>query len=171
MSAKRKSIFWGQKKCSHFFFSASTKGNLCNTHWEWNFNQNYGPSDNFQQNLLKIDWVMSKWSRDRIFFFSKSLGKKNNVLKNMGSPGKMINDTSIKETAAFIQKCTLFITNDSLLMHMAAALQIPTVAIYGPINVVCDGPYGTKHKIVSTSQWCVTVTSCWIVIFLPFKRA
>jgi heptosyltransferase-2 len=49
--------------------------------------------------------------------------------------------TSIKELCEFIGGCSLFITNDSGPMHVAAAYQVPTVAIFGP----------TKHT--ETSQW------------------
>ena len=49
--------------------------------------------------------------------------------------------TNIKELCENIGSCSLFITNDSGPMHVAAAYQIPTVAIFGP----------TKHK--ETSQW------------------
>jgi len=49
--------------------------------------------------------------------------------------------TSIKELCSNIAACSLFITNDSGPMHVAAAYQVPTVAIFGP----------TKHK--ETSQW------------------
>ena len=49
--------------------------------------------------------------------------------------------TNIQELCAKIGGCSLFITNDSGPMHIAAAYQIPTVAIFGP----------TKHE--ETSQW------------------
>jgi heptosyltransferase-2 len=49
--------------------------------------------------------------------------------------------TSIKELCEFIGGCSLFVTNDSGPMHVAAAYQVPTVAIFGP----------TKHT--ETSQW------------------
>lgn len=49
--------------------------------------------------------------------------------------------TNIKELCANIGACSLFITNDSGPMHIAAAYQVPTVAIFGP----------TKYK--ETSQW------------------
>lgn len=49
--------------------------------------------------------------------------------------------TTIQELCENIGGCSLFITNDSGPMHVAAAYQVPTVAIFGP----------TKHK--ETSQW------------------
>ncbi len=42
--------------------------------------------------------------------------------------------TTIKELCSLIGGCSLFITNDSGPMHIAAAYQIPTVAIFGPTN-------------------------------------
>lgn len=62
-----------------------------------------------------------------------SLGIKN--YKNIA--GK----TSIQELCSNIAGCELFITNDSGPMHVAAAYNVPTVAIFGP----------TKYK--ETSQW------------------
>ena len=49
--------------------------------------------------------------------------------------------TNIQELCANIAGCSLFITNDSGPMHVAAAYQVPTVAIFGP----------TRYK--ETSQW------------------
>ena len=49
--------------------------------------------------------------------------------------------TNIEELCSNIGGCSLFITNDSGPMHVAAAYQVPTVAIFGP----------TKDK--ETSQW------------------
>jgi heptosyltransferase-2 len=49
--------------------------------------------------------------------------------------------TDIEELCSNIAGCSLFITNDSGPMHVAAAYQVPTVAIFGPT------------KYIETSQW------------------
>ena len=39
---------------------------------------------------------------------------------------------SLIETAACIKQCKVFIGNDSGLMHIAAALRVPTIGLFGP---------------------------------------
>jgi heptosyltransferase-2 len=41
------------------------------------------------------------------------------------------NENDLFETAALMKKCSVVITNDSGLMHLASLLKIPTVAIFG----------------------------------------
>ena len=63
--------------------------------------------------------------------------KSSNVLNYVNIAGK----TNIEQLCSKIGGCSLFVTNDSGPMHVAAAYQVPTVSIFGP----------TKHK--ETSQW------------------
>ncbi|MFA6190717.1 MAG: lipopolysaccharide heptosyltransferase II [Sulfurimonas sp.] len=66
----------------------------------------------------------------------------NEIELNLGvSCSNLAGKTNIQELCANIGGCSLFITNDSGPMHVAAAYKVPTVAIFGP----------TKHT--ETSQW------------------
>jgi len=42
--------------------------------------------------------------------------------------------TTIKQAAALIKKCKMFITHDCGLMHVAAAIDVPVVSIFGPTD-------------------------------------
>ena len=54
--------------------------------------------------------------------------------------------TNLKEAIALISRCALFISNDSGLMHVAGALGIPTVAIFGSTNPAHDVARGGEER-------------------------
>jgi len=73
------------------------------------------------------------------------------------SPSHILNmsgKTSLRELAALISECDAFVTNDSGPMHMAAALSVPTVAIFGSTNRKTTGPFGQGHHAVSKDFPC-----------------
>jgi heptosyltransferase-2 len=55
--------------------------------------------------------------------------------------------TTIRELIALISTCTVFITNDSGPMHIAAALGVPIVAIFGSTNPITTSPMGRAEII------------------------
>ncbi|HET6488137.1 MAG TPA: lipopolysaccharide heptosyltransferase II [Syntrophales bacterium] len=62
--------------------------------------------------------------------------------------------TSLREAIALIARCDLFITNDSGLMHVAGALGVPTVAIFGSTNPATTSPMGERTVIVRRPVDC-----------------
>ncbi len=56
--------------------------------------------------------------------------------------------TSLRQMGAIMKYSRLLITNDSGPMHIAAALRVPTLAIFGPTNPKLQGPYGNISAIV-----------------------
>lgn len=62
--------------------------------------------------------------------------------------------TDLLTLAGVIKLCSLFLTNDSGPMHLAAALDVPLVAIFGSTSDIRTGPYKSGvviHKRVSCS--------------------
>jgi heptosyltransferase I len=55
---------------------------------------------------------------------------------------------------ACFSKATMLITNDSGPMHIAAAMGIPVVAMFGPTSAVRTGPYGDGHQVLTESLPC-----------------
>jgi len=54
--------------------------------------------------------------------------------------------------ATCIKRCDLFIGNDSGLMHMAAAMNIPTIGLFGPSYDNIYAPWGEKTLVIRTPQ-------------------
>jgi heptosyltransferase-2 len=69
----------------------------------------------------------------------------------LNSTGKL----SLMHTAALLQQCHLLLSNDSGLMHMAAALQVPVVAIFGPtVQEFGFYPFKASAQVVSAAIAC-----------------
>jgi heptosyltransferase I len=55
---------------------------------------------------------------------------------------------SIGELIALTRRARLLVGGDSGPLHLAAALAIPVVAIFGPTDPARNGPYGTKQLVL-----------------------
>ena len=73
-----------------------------------------------------IIFVGDKYDKGVIKEVSKNL-KKEDYIDTSGR-------TTIKQMAAIIKECDLFISHDSGPMHIAAAVQTPIIALFGPTN-------------------------------------
>ncbi|MFY9270200.1 MAG: lipopolysaccharide heptosyltransferase II [Candidatus Manganitrophaceae bacterium] len=77
------------------------------------------------------------------------------IQRNMASPAVVLaGKMSVRMMMALIARCRLFITNDSGPMHVAAALGVPLVAVFGPTNPDATGPAGKENRIVQNKVDC-----------------
>ena len=92
---------------------------------------------------------------------------KTEILQAVGSPNVLIpaGDT-IAKSAALINRCDAFVTNDSGMMHLASAMKTPTVAIIGPTNTNYIHPWHTEYEIASLFLEC---SPCFIYSPRPLK--
>jgi heptosyltransferase II len=61
----------------------------------------------------------------------------------------------MREFMAVLAECDMLICNDSGPMHIATALQVPVVAIFGPTEPAWFGPIGQNHRVVmQPGFWC-----------------
>ena len=63
-------------------------------------------------------------------------------------PVTLIPETDLKQLGAILSRLTLLVSTDSGPMHIAAALQVPCVGIFGPTHPDRQGPYGDQHVVV-----------------------
>lgn len=62
--------------------------------------------------------------------------------------------TDLVETGSHLQEMDLVISNDSGPMHMAAAIGVPTLGIFGPTDPTRTGPCGKQHRVVMADACC-----------------
>jgi heptosyltransferase-3 len=63
--------------------------------------------------------------------------------------------TSIGELAGVLKRCSLLIGIDSAPVHIAAAVGIPTVTIFGPSSPVNWAPRGKQHYVIYKDLPCI----------------
>lgn len=62
--------------------------------------------------------------------------------------------TELSELIAMIACCDLFLTNDSGPMHLAAALRVPTLAIFGSTDEIATGPMSPASLVLNKRVEC-----------------
>jgi heptosyltransferase-2 len=62
--------------------------------------------------------------------------------------------TTLREAISLIGQCHMFITNDSGLMHVAAALHIPQIAIFGSTDHTTTSPRSHHSRIIRMPVAC-----------------
>jgi len=102
------------------------------------------------------DWAAERWGATVLIIGSegeKDIGMRlETSMKH--APVNLCGMTSLGEAMALINRCHMFVTNDSGLMHIGAALNVPVVAIFGSTDPVATGPRGQRSKVVRKPMDC-----------------
>src|SRR4030095_6210796 len=109
-------------------------------------------------------WPTKVWYKEKFAELGKRLSENFKVLlfwglekekqeaewiKNeIGKNAVIIPEVNLKYTGALIQKCEVFITNDTGPMHIAWILGVNTIAIFGPTNPKFQGPLSGNSIVV-----------------------
>ncbi len=70
------------------------------------------------------------------------------------TPAIAAGETSLRQLLALMARCRLIVANDSGPMHLAAALGVPLVAIFGSTDERATGPVGARVRIVKRDVEC-----------------
>jgi len=76
------------------------------------------------------------------------------VSASSGNALSLAGETDLSELIELMRGARVVITNDSGPMHIAAALNIPVIAVFGPTSPVLTGPYGRGHVILQSTEAC-----------------
>lgn len=77
------------------------------------------------------------------------------VLEKAASrPVNFCGKTSLNQLACLIKRCKCFITSDSAPLHIAAAMQVPTVAIFGPTDSLRHTPPLRNLAVLNKNLEC-----------------
>jgi lipopolysaccharide heptosyltransferase I len=108
-------------------------------------------------------WGAKQWPAERYGEIAKLLAKEGcTVFVNYGPDEESLArkveaasggaaqfiSSSISELVALTRRTSLFIGGDTGPMHLAAALRVPVVAIFGPTDPARNGPYGTRSIVL-----------------------
>jgi len=76
------------------------------------------------------------------------------VAKMKSRPVNLAGKLSLKELGALTGRAKIFIGVDSMPMHLAAAMGVPTVALFGPSSEVVWGPWNVEQRVLTTAHSC-----------------
>ncbi|MDR3134845.1 MAG: lipopolysaccharide heptosyltransferase II [Deltaproteobacteria bacterium] len=76
------------------------------------------------------------------------------ALKGVPETLNLAGQLSVKEVIAVLSCCHLTLCNDSGLMHLSAALDVPVVAMFGPTNPVKTSPLARRGTVLRNPAPC-----------------
>jgi ADP-heptose:LPS heptosyltransferase len=74
------------------------------------------------------------------------------IVAGAGGHAILAPPTTLLELTELVRLSRLFVGSDTGPLHIAAAVQTPCVAIFGPTNPAVCGPFGSGHCVVQAKQ-------------------
>jgi lipopolysaccharide heptosyltransferase I len=85
--------------------------------------------------------------------------KAGQIIARIGGPRALVApDTDLRQLAALTMQSVLFVGNDTGPLHLAVALNVPSVAIFGATDPLRNGPYGSMNRMQTGGVEC---HPCW----------
>jgi len=97
-------------------------------------------------NWLKLDEHLRGMGCRTVLFCDRAGSQVERAFLEAGSPAVPVY-TSLDNVAALLTKCDLVVGVDTGLLHMAGALDVPWVGLFGPTNPEVTGPYDGSNGI------------------------
>lgn len=90
-----------------------------------------------------------------VFGGSEDRERGDRLIKHWGRGGNSAGSLSVRESAALLSKCVMYLGNDTGTMHLAAAVRLPCVAIFAAIDYLGRWePFGNSNRIFRKRVEC-----------------
>jgi len=116
-------------------------------------------------------WPTKNWPLDHIVKLCDILGHKNIrviltgenkdrslsrriIAKARAKPASFVGKTSIMQLAALIKRCHVYLSPDSAPLHLAASMQVPIIAFFGPTDPKRHMPPADQKVILNKPMKC-----------------
>jgi heptosyltransferase-3 len=101
-------------------------------------------------NFLAVARMLGKEGTDAVFLLGPAEMERfgPSVIDDMRAAGKVLTDLSLSDVLAVLSCSRAFLGNDSGITHLAAALGIKTVAVFGPTDPAIYRPIGPAVTIL-----------------------
>jgi heptosyltransferase-2 len=76
------------------------------------------------------------------------------ILQRAGSRVLLVREANLRRAVAILSHCRIFLSNDSGVMHLAAAAGVPVVALFGPTDWWRLHPWTERQTVVSRELPC-----------------
>jgi heptosyltransferase-2 len=74
-----------------------------------------------------------------------------NILENMlGKSIEVIQNKEIRAVASILSHMDLVVSNDTGIMHVAAAVGVPVISLFGPTDPYQWAPVGTRNRWIKS---------------------
>ncbi len=105
------------------------------------------PADHYRQ-LLELLHARFHQARLALFGGPEDVDFNEDLIRASSEPIVNLAGSTVLQSAAMMRRCRLFITHDSGPMHMAAAVGLPVIAIFGPTDPQRLAPPGPRHTVL-----------------------
>ncbi len=77
------------------------------------------------------------------------------IMQHVNGRVSLVAESNLRRALAILQHCAMFICNDAALMHLAAALDVPVLALFGPTDWRRLHPWTEQHTIIRKDLPCM----------------
>ena len=130
-------------------------------------------------------WVTKRWGPERFGALAKRLVAEDGfrvvaawsggeeeqmarrIIQAAGNGAQLAPPTTLRQLAALLDQTDVLVSSDTGPMHLAVALGVPTVALFGPSDARRNGPYAPpgRTRVVSAGVSC---SPCWLSEGCPY---